>query len=79
MQFVQGHWKWNEQGLVGLKFNSKWDYRNFVTSYWHKVKRRCNGKMTINITRGTSTGPPLYCLANFVVMLTYHLVILAFE
>ena len=30
MQFVQGHWKWNEQGSAGLKFDSKLDHRNFV-------------------------------------------------
>ena len=29
-QFVQGHWKWNVHGSVGLKFDSKWDHRNFV-------------------------------------------------
>ena len=30
MQFVQGYWKWNEQGLVELKFDLKWDHRYFV-------------------------------------------------
>ena len=47
MQFVQVHWKWNEQGSVWLKFDSKWVHRNsviFAVIVFGKLDRSTGGR-----------------------------------